>query len=1084
MTRWTVLSLAVAATGLLFACTPRARPEPRPSLLEAATQVGAYESPARWRYHPREAAALLARTEVDGGTLYAGDRGERWLVKDDRPQAAAQLAPEPLIAASATATGWVFIGSSGTAYETEQPLGPFLRSNSPFDPLFHVSGAGGTIIGLRRDGKLSRSADAGASWERVGPAEARFVGVALQSDGRGLAVEVPERLWSTEDGGATWELLDLPPVGAVGVERVDRGWILVRGVLGSYRWHSGGTPPLERLGEAPKPLDLELGEKPPRGPDAGAMAEGRAIVLGSRYIEVVSVSGRRRVHRLLRGPVDGRLRATTIEKTKGCRHVRLAGFDRWLEIACVQGDESDATVAIRFLRSEDAGKTWREEDFEARGRLADLQLAMGADGALLVTGVCLASSSRRGCRPQGVHHRREAEVEEDDGKRQTPAGSKDKKAEGQQARPKGPQMELGPAAVPALRGLGLALTFSLDGRTAYVIGKRTKDGRYAMYVSTDGGRTFQGRELPQLEVDESEDYEDEWRGPSARSRHGLVSLTPAEDGTLALVMSRWDEHRIVAFDEAGRLLSAAAPPEGTEWFGAVGMRALALSGSGGIAWETLDGGALWTNVGQLPVTFCDDDDECELAVRCHVGGCIVADELSRIGWRGQADDEGAVMLPPEDASGRYVGRKLRTPIGCVLGEEDWQELEHADARPTAHRAAIGEAVWFALARDLERAAGGAYVARPGAKQRVDYVSLFAPVGSPSRYALQVRPQIEGVAAVRYLAPSASRAELTDVRLAWLNLFEGSPVHAALGATLPYRPGDLTTGPGRVQAAVPALVSIAAGGLYFRPHAQARDNQTTYFLDGKTVEQLPAVRWPDVVEGSARSEMAHVAGQHVPLLIWHSGTAVARARRVGNAWEFDAQAIGLLDPEGVGMRQDWNLAYDPQQAGLWVMRTDDRRERHSDFHRFSAGERVTEAPIPAPLQSDTADQPTGCSVQQRKTTPRIVAPFEGGTRHPVIVTDAREPLRVLLTSNAVLHGTPQEPCTAAFDADLVVSDSFDDARAESAILPAGDLAHSWLFRSVPDGDHTRVEYRSLSCRLEPGAEVPEEVYQAPGTVVTY
>jgi hypothetical protein len=231
-------------------------------------------------------------------------------------------------------------------------------------------------------------------------------------------------------------------------------------------------------------------------------------------------------------------------------------------------------------------------------------------------------------------------------------------------------------------------------------------------------------------------------------------------------------------------------------------------------------------------------------------------------------------------------------------------------------------------------------------------------------------------------------------------------------------------------------------------------------------------------------MAHVDGHHWPLLIWQGGAAVARARRVGNAWEFDAQAIGLLDPTRMRMRQDWNLAYDPRRAGLWVMRTDGRRAVHSAFYRFGVGTGVTEPPLPVPVQLDTSSRPAACSLQQRQTTPRIVAPFQAGTRHPVIVTDAREPLRVLLTANAVLHGTPDRPCTAAFDADLVISDSFANSQSESAIIPVDDLAHSWLFRSIPDGNRTRVEYRPMDCKLEPGAQVPEEVYQQPGTLVTH
>ena len=1088
-----VVAISVA---LLPACAPKARPHPRPSLLEAVSVAGAYESPARWRYHPRRAAAQLAELKVDEGTLYAGRRGERWLVAD-RARAAAQLAPESLISVSSTPTGWVFVGESGTAYESEQPLGPFVRSSSPLEPLSHVTGVGTTIVGLERGGQLLRSADAGSSWERVGPTDARFVGVALQGDGHGLALEVPERLWSTSDAGATWDRLDAMSVGAVALRRVDTGWILVRGVLAAYRFRPEQTPPLEELDRLPGEVDLDLGAKPPRGPDAGAMTEGRAVVVGSTYFEVAPLSRKRRQYRLVRGPIDGKLRSLKLKEASGCRHVRLAGFDRWFEIACAVGSEPDTSTKIRFLRSENGGKSWQEEDFEARGRVADLRLAVGREGELLVTGVCLPSASRRGCRPQGIHHRREAPTDKDD-KQAKRTGKRGSDAEGGNGkdRPSAradrtgsrPRMELAPSAVPALRGVALALAYSLDGRTAYAVGRRSKDSGYAVFVSDDGGHSFQGRELPHLTGDGESSYDaEEWNSSSESTADGFFALTAAEDGTLALVASRWNEHLLVALDESGRLLSAAAPPEGTRWLGAVGMRALALSGSDVIAWETLDGGASWSTVGQVPVNLCgQEDDECQLPVSCFAGGCVIGDELSRIGWRGQADDEGAILLPPEEPPSRVVDRRARTPIGCVLGADDWHELDNVDERPDGHRSGIGEAVWFALVSDPSRGAAGAYLARPGSQQRVEYVSLFDPVAGAASYAMQVRPQIEGVAAVRYRIPNGASAQLTDIRLAWLNLFEGrKPVRATLNQSLPYRPGDITASSGTVQAANPALVSIASGGLYFRPHAMARDRQTTYFFDGRTVEQVPAVEWPEVGLGSGRTEMAHVDGQHIPLMLWRSGAAVARARRVSDEWQFEAQAIGMIDPASAGMRQEWNLVYDSQRAGLWVMRSDGRNEVHSAFHRFRASGDVTDPPLDVPVQLDTGDQLLACTAEQRAGTPRIVAPFQSGTRHPVLVTDTRDPLRVLLTSNAVLHGTRQAPCTVALDADLVISDSFAEGQSESAILPADDLAHSWLFRSLPDeSGHARIEYRTMECKLDPGAEVPDEVYQQPGMVVTY
>jgi hypothetical protein len=157
------------------------------------------------------------------------------------------------------------------------------------------------------------------------------------------------------------------------------------------------------------------------------------------------------------------------------------------------------------------------------------------------------------------------------------------------------------------------------------------------------------------------------------------------------------------------------------------------------------------------------------------------------------------------------------------------------------------------------------------------------------------------------------------------------------------------------------------------------------------------------------------------------------------------------------------------------------------------------PEPVPTLLDLGDRPKPCSAADRAGTPRVVMPFWVGSgdvlfpgmRHPVLVHEPRpktavgvdEPL-VLLTSSAVVHGTPAAPCVAAWEAEGV-------ARAPvSAIIP-GDPARSWLFRVSGEAPRAAagkraeaggpaIEYRPMACRLDASARIPESVWNERGT----
>jgi hypothetical protein len=463
----------------------------------------------------------------------------------------------------------------------------------------------------------------------------------------------------------------------------------------------------------------------------------------------------------------------------------------------------------------------------------------------------------------------------------------------------------------------------------------------------------------------------------------------------------------------------------------------------------------------------------------------VGHELSRLGW-GAGDDEAGLLAPPEPAQSSLVERRLRTALSCALDGSPWRDLPDLWAPPTADQAALGKVAWFGIASAAGRASVTMLHGYGGTRPRVEPVTLLGPVPNPAGFAVYVSTQVEGAAALRYATPeSTGETRLRNVEVAWNNLFEGRVARVRVPDAGPYRPGDYERGEGASQRARPNLVSITAGGLYVRVHGGEGADQPTLFLDGKSIQQIPGLEWPKSVLEKGHAEMTHVDGTHVPVALFGSGAAIVRARRAGSQWDLSAFATGFERPADFGLVQHRDIAYAAGRAGFHVLTYDAEAKRARGFvFPFRAAGPVVDTPIPVPSQRDAADPPKACPADEATKTPRVVVPFQAGTRHPVVVVDASEPLRLLVTSGAVMYGTPDAACMAALDAEVVKTEIGAEPQAERAILPLGDLEHSWLFRVLRggDGQQNSLQYRMMSCRFEPRTEVPAEAYRLPGTTV--
>jgi hypothetical protein len=999
----------------------------------------------------------------NGQQLLAGSRGERWIFDPGANRLEAAVpAPEDLVAILTDATGRWFVGRSGTSYRALTPLGAFVDAVQPIQPLARVSGGGDLLLAVGRDRKLQRSSDGGRTWNSAGPPDTAFVDVAVDREGRALALATPEALFESTDQARSFRKLDLPPRGTSGVAPDFGGaFIRVSNLLTELRWVPGAAEPLQ-AGVPAKVDPRPPNARSPLGPDAGAIAEGRAVLGSESYLELRLVDEQARRHQLLRGRLGAPLEARALAEVDGCRSVRLAAFDRFAYVACFRSGPA-SSQPFELYASEDGAGSFARAEPSGYAKVGDFRMAAGADGALLVTGVCPPSAESPGCAPAGILARRRIPAAS------AKAAPKTTETPPPAPKPRSRTYEFAVSAAPSLVDNALDLSFDIRGRNAFALGTSSKSAGLALFVSNDRGRSF--------EVSELADSAGE--GSGAETGAGL--LTPAADGTMSLVLGlRRAGTALIVLDAQGQVVRASSPPE-RALVGAAGLSAIAVGVESSSVWESLDGGASWKQAGKLPVALCPGDADCDVPVRCAVSGCVIADELSRVGWGASPDAELDAAGPLETASDAVFERSLRTPLACTLGPGGWTTLSGVRALPGASESALGNTAWFALADDPTTASATTYHAYGGAKPRVDAVPLLRPVAHPADYAFLALPQIEGAAALRYPAPDARspNVRVTQIEVAWDNLLEGRVMRARVPDGGAYVPGDFERGAGPAQLARPDLLSIAEGGLYLRVHARGRSTQPTLFLDGRSVLTLPPIPWPPALSRFGHTEMARLGDRHVGLALSSGSGELVRARQTGSGWAYEAGSVGVPDPDDFGMGQIVNITYLGGQAALHVELLElSGRSSEARVMPLLAEGATTGPAVPAPTALDLPARPAPCSSAVRAATARLVARGFPGTRHPVVITDAIEPPRSMLSGDAVLHGTRESPCAAAFELNTASTSQGEPGVIERGIVLLDDLEHAWLLKKSRDPERAQIQYRSMSCRFEPNLEIPEEIQRAP------
>jgi hypothetical protein len=1128
--RWlAVLGAAALAAAACQSSTPRAPREPRtvgaPRAGESAEAEGSL-GPARWRYHPTELGPIRDGARLpDGSWLLGGARGVRWLARPlstrDAPEqapaeparvylceAAATRMAEAIVALTRFAEGqWLFVGEGGTLGVAPSPLGPLTPMRRPSGELARVAGGAHGLVGLALDGALFRYAEP-AGWSRVAP-RVRMFDVASTAEGELLGLAIPEALLGSSDGGATWQPVDgAHPIGVQRLRPSAAGGVIVEGVSSLGYW-TGRQPLRQAAGE--KPLELPVGGgpilAPRRGPRAPALDERQAALVGKRYYEAFESEGEplgaalgattrpgepkaepsagaevtaRAPSRWLwaAGTLDGPLEIHPLGVAEPCDSVRLGASKRMVVLGCIHFDRQKQDVVVELHQSRDGGTSFSPLTTLETPDTKLVYLAVGEDDTVLVAGSCVRSdvpcSPRAPLRISGLGSNA-AEA--------TSAGDL-----------------VDSAQSPA---------FSLDGTHAYFLGHRDKDQQLALYVSHDGGRSFAsspiaaGKRADELEQSPSWDP----TGPSP-----VRSLHPGPDGRLGIVLQQEPPVYAVA-DADGRVLHLAKMPEGAMVASGAGELVLALGTSpssfetvarsrdadGGrspsgerpepsavpvpprpTVWESVDGGLGFHEVASEPSLRAEDLGE--LAVFCQVGGCVLGTELSRIGW-GQPDEPlPATTATAADASPELASGVL-APLECSLDDAaGWVTLSDVHALddsvlPGVSQAMRGSSAWSAL-RFVDATGELVSVSTPldGAPTTRDEQRLFAPVRTRDGWAYEVAHQLEGYAAARVALPKAGPtpgAPMGAIELSWIDYLHGRASRATIQPGTSFGPDSVTPPPR--PALLTSLLSVSAKGLFVRPAAGA---DTTLLVDrrGRASAPLGYPSWPAVLGGLAQRSDAVTADDRPFALAWLRNEERPLAA-LGLA-PMDTPGVEpsfvTLAPPGRDARQTVaSLSYQGERVGVTVhVAVPSEPAAWASFFALGRDGKLA-APVALPTQLGLGTTPRGCSAEERRSTPRLVAPSLPGSRHPVLVRSSGEGL-VLLTDWAVLHGTEAAPCLAAWGAHGV-----EPARGGSSAIIVGDPSHAWLFRPTP-GRARALDVRPMACKYSPSSVVPKEIWSALGS----
>ena len=469
-----------------------------------------------------------------------------------------------------------------------------------------------------------------------------------------------------------------------------------------------------------------------------------------------------------------------------------------------------------------------------------------------------------------------------------------------------------------------------------------------------------------------------------------------------------------------------------------------------------------------------------MAVQCAAAGCVIGSRMTRIGWN-QPETQAPVALTLHRGPEGSLQPAVRTPIACSLDDKrGWTTVADVfePVLPAARHTMRGPSIWSTLRYDDATGEVTALSISVGAKShRLRRQLLLGKVSNRDRYGYSVAPQIEGYVAARVGLP-AKRQDVPGhpirLEVAWTNYQTGTHGKATLDQLGTLAAEDVTPPP-RPRLLV-GLLSVSPKGLFVRPSA-TRSETVVVDLAGKIAQRGPYPAWPAVNATAKHSDAVLVGASALAVGMFapDQGSAATTVSLAKLGARGASASFFRVAPAG---------AYNRSVGTWWTYRGDDvgltthvidvvASRGYAIFTPFTPSGALG-APIPVPTQLDLPSSLAACTEAERRSTPRVNAPFAPGTRHPVLVQGSVDE-HVLLTEQAILHGTPEAPCVAAFHARQLRRPG-----GTMVAIITGDLKRAWLFRETPSRNRS-LDYRPMRCELSPGATLPASLWNEPGTL---